>query len=1026
MSILSTSSKLVRVGDSYSAGEGISIENNTISVTGDYGHAYSAGDNITISDNHIISSKDWSSDIDTAVQNVSAETTAWVDSQNYLTDADMSDYALITDVETTSGLLKMDIDTVSASITGKMDSTAFNDWQNGQYANDIAGLANNIDTVSGAVDDISATIEGLDIPTHQEIENASGYAYSQSTAWCDSQGYLKEHQPISADEWNDSYETVLANSAQWSENTGDEDVNNAVYNNSAKWNEIEVYQTNSSTYLTAHQDISNKLDTTAFSTVSGTFLTAHQSLDGYLTKTSADTLYQPIGSYATRNELVEVADYASRVSGDLKSDIDYISGVAITALPSDLVSTGDLNTASSFLSAAINDVSGQIPVIPDMSATEWNSVYDSVESNSGLWNEMTAYQNASGTFLTAHQSLDNYYTKSETSGADELANAFANIPAGDAEVNAYVQGNSATIDNVSTTVQTNSAQWAEGTSVDTVPVAVISPLVTGFSGESAYLGIESTALNLSSYVPVSAIGVNSQGYVSGISGKNISARYAMTAYYANNAGNANRATYDSNSNTITSYYQPKLTISGDAGTITSINGSAVGASIPEGWELVAGQGIEIVDDAENNQTTISVTAAGGNPEVESYVQTNSASIDDAVSTYQTNSGTFLTAHQTIPSAKWEDASDCVQTNSAQWGQGGAGDEEVNSFVHNNSATINEVNTTYQANSGSYQPSGNYIPYTAVNTSINPTFRTNSGLEINTNANGGLNSTFMSPSTIQLRYAGLSYRAGSVLSNSDLKFETNNDSAYVDIEKIHTWDSASNYIQSISATYADVSNVVQSNSSQWGQGDPEVNALVHTNSGTWNTVSDKLDTSSFSDVSGTFLTAVNIPESANWNDATTAYQTNSASYLTSHQPISAEEWNDCYDNVNTNSGAWGGSALPISAGPGINLEMNNGVLVASVSSEWVDITTACTLGSYAGGLTVYANPAARICWLAGAFSPSNTGVFLTVPVEYKWLRYFEAANNAGHYLDFNITGDGNVARVRDGAGTYWSQTIMWGY
>ena len=137
MSILSTSSKLVRVGDSYSAGEGISIENNTISVTGDYGHAYYPGENISISDDNVISSKDWSSDIDTAVQNASAETTAWVDSQNYLTDADMSDYALITDVETTSGLLKMDIDSVSGSISGKMDSTAFNDWQNGQYANDM-------------------------------------------------------------------------------------------------------------------------------------------------------------------------------------------------------------------------------------------------------------------------------------------------------------------------------------------------------------------------------------------------------------------------------------------------------------------------------------------------------------------------------------------------------------------------------------------------------------------------------------------------------------------------------------------------------------------------------------------------------------------------------------------------------------------------------------------------------------------------------------------------------------------------
>ena len=55
--------------------------------------------------------------------------------------------------------------------------------------------------------------------------------------------------------------------------------------------------------------------------------------------------------------------------------------------------------------------------------------------------------------------LSNYYTKTETSGADELANAFANIPAGDAEVNTYVQTNSAQIDDTVTSYQTNSGTF---------------------------------------------------------------------------------------------------------------------------------------------------------------------------------------------------------------------------------------------------------------------------------------------------------------------------------------------------------------------------------------------------------------------------------------------------------------------------------------------------------------------------------------------------------------------------------------
>lgn len=877
MSILSTSSKLVRVGDSYSAGEGISIENNTISVTGDYGHAYYPGENISISDDNVISSKDWSSDIDTAVQNASAETTAWVDSQNYLTDASMSDYALITDVETTSGLLKMGIDTVSGSISGKMDSTAFNDWQNGQYSSDIAVLTNNIDAVSGAVDVISGAVSSLDIPTHQEIENASGYAYSQSTAWTDSQGYLTQHQPISADEWNDSYETVLANSAQWSENTGDEDVNNAVYNNSAKWNEIEVYQTNSSTYLTAHQDISNKLDTTAFSTVSGTFLTA----------------------------------------------VD----------------------------------------------------------------------------------LSNYYTKSQTSGADELANAFANIPAGDADVNAYVQGNSATIDNVNSTVQTNSAQWAEGTSVDTIPVAVISPLVTGFSGESAYLGIESTALNLSSYVPVSAIGVDSNyDLVNKISGLDISAYYSRNALTANYAYTASRSYSDRNGNEIASYYQPKLTISGDAGTITSINGSAVGATIPEGWELVAGAGISIVDDAENNQTTISVTAAGGNPEVESYVQTNSASIDDAVSTYQTNSGSYITQEtdwtNTITAASSYAYSEAVAQIPAPFDPtylSGAIDQNASDIQYISGVAItahqdisNKLDTTAFSNvSGSFLTAVN-IPESA-NDAITA-YQTYSGTYLTAHQSLDGYLTKSSADTLYQPIGSYASQTNLEQVSGDLKDDIDYISGVAITAlpgDLATTGDVNDLAQSISETYqvkGDYLTNADSANFYPMTGNPSGFLTSHQD------ISNKLDTTAFSDVSGSFLTAVNIPESANWNDATTAYQTNSGRYLTAHQPISAEEWNSNYDTVTTNSGAWGGSALNISAGPGINVNLVDNTLVFSADYNetvlWSGTLTANQTANLSENvfnfdtIKIYAHESQRnrnlVTEYKTTYFANNTQIALTIP------------------------------------------------
>ena len=50
-----------------------------------------------------------------------------------------------------------------------------------------------------------------------------------------------------------------------------------------------------------------------------------------------------------------------------------------------------------------------------------------------------------------------------------------------------------------------------------------------------------------------------------------------------------------------------------------------------------------------------------------YVQTNSGTIDDTVTSYQTNSGTFLTAHQAISAEEWNDCYDNVNTNSGAWG-----------------------------------------------------------------------------------------------------------------------------------------------------------------------------------------------------------------------------------------------------------------------------------------------------------------------------------------------------------------------
>lgn len=87
-----------------------------------------------------------------------------------------------------------------------------------------------------------------------------------------------------------------------------------------------------------------------------------------------------------------------------------------------------------------------------------------VRSNSATWDSVinkldtTAFSDVSGSFLTAVD-LSNYYTKSETSGASEIADALANIPTGNPEVENYVQTNSANIDETVNEYKTNSSTY---------------------------------------------------------------------------------------------------------------------------------------------------------------------------------------------------------------------------------------------------------------------------------------------------------------------------------------------------------------------------------------------------------------------------------------------------------------------------------------------------------------------------------------------------------------------------------------
>lgn len=233
-------------------------------------------------------------------------------------------------------------------------------------------------------------------------------------------------------------------------------------------------------------------------------------------------------------------------------------------------------------------------------------------------------------------SINNFHNKLDISAFSSWSATYT----GNSEVNNYVTNNSSFIDESVNVVQTNSAQWSEN---------------TGDTAVNLYVYNNSAINN-----EVNNVVTNNSSYWNTVTGKLDYS--AFTAYTAND----------------------------------------------ETYTLVGGYNIGISSDDVNKETTIYFTGSNSDEEVNNVVRSNSAdwsnggdsytaltsnsAIWNDITVYQSNSGDYITAHQIIPSAKWEDASDVVQTNSAQWAEN-TGDTEVNNFVYNNSASITSVNNS---------------------------------------------------------------------------------------------------------------------------------------------------------------------------------------------------------------------------------------------------------------------------------------------------------------------------------------------
>ena len=412
---------------------------------------------------------------------------------------------------------------------------------------------------------------------------------------------------------------------------------------------------------------------------------------------------------------------------------------------------------------------------------------------SATWNEVSqVYEQASATYLTSVNIPESAVWQDVSTTVQSNSAQWAEGGAGDEEVNSFVYENSATINDVNTSYQTNSGTFL--TSVDLSPyytTADANTLSSMLSGAIDYVSANAGgAFPYSAEEAINAYQTNSGDYLiktasmptigrnltgHGVFGLAVGARSKSFDYGLSIGEYANKYVSKARSNAAIGY---------------SAHAYGTGSQA-FGEQVVVSGGMAI---GQCNKTSACSFVIGNGT-------SNTARSDIFVINYD---GSVSAAGK-------------ISANGVELGTGG-GNKEIESYVQNNSATIDETVTTYQSNSGSYQPSGNYIPYTAVDPVFN-SFETNSGLDVTTSNAGRLRSTSLRENFIKVSYidSTIGINNHSTLTTYDLTFSTSSDSAYVDMEKIHTWDSASNYIQNISSTWNDVSTTVQSNSAQWAEG-----------------------------------------------------------------------------------------------------------------------------------------------------------------------------------------------------------------
>ena len=267
----------------------------------------------------------------------------------------------------------------------------------------------------------------------------------------------------------------------------------------------------------------------------------------------------------------------------------------------------------------------------------------------------------------------------------------------------------------------------------------------------------------------------------------------------------------------------------------------------------------------NNEWTELIIPSGS--DWSQIIQEASAYAYNAATAWTDTQG-YLTAHQIIPSAKWENASDIVETNSAKWNDGyntlssNSGNWVKKEELYSVSSTLN-TNKLDISSFDEYKDLVNEELDKKQDKSAMSAYALSSWVDENYQKKGN----YLSANALDLI--------------SDTSGKWNEVSSKLDKNAFTAW--SANYDEYVKSIENDVGNL-KSNSSNWDS----VYNNVNTNSAKWYAASDEVTSNS-----------------ANWTSAARALEASAYKWNTTHEQFntSSVKWNELYNEYQVSSKLW---------------------------------------------------------------------------------------------------------------------------